>query len=62
MKRKTAGLMFAGAGAVFLLANAIQYLSGVSTTSPFAPIGIALVVIGAAIAKSAKKNGTRGTH
>lgn len=52
--------MFAGAGVVFLLANAIQYLTGTRTTSAFAAIGIALVVIGAAIVKSVKKDGTQG--
>lgn len=55
MKTKTAGLMFVVAGMVFLVGNAIQYLSGASTARPFAAIGIALVVIGVGIARSGKK-------
>lgn len=59
MKKKTAGLMFAGAGVVFLLHDAIHYLGGTPTASPFGPIGIALVVIGAAIVKSGRKDETQ---
>jgi hypothetical protein len=62
MKRRTAGRMFAGAGLVFLLLHAIRYLSGTPTRSSFVVIGMALVVIGAGIAKFAKKNGTPETH
>jgi len=62
MKRRTAGRMFAGVGLVFLLLNAIQYLTSTRTTRPFVTIGIALVVIGAAIVKSGKKDESSGTR
>lgn len=53
--RQMAGKAFAFAGFVFLLANAVSYLSGTGSRGSFVPIGIALVVIGAAISRSGNK-------
>ena len=62
MKKRTAGLMFAVAGMIFLSLYAIQYLTGTRTTGALVPVGIALVIIGAGIVKSGKKNDTSGTR